>query len=132
EEGVFLEQSADEDHRMGAHDVDDDASAKLGEIIRSYHRVLVPRQKIVEPRLVFDEIVDTGPVFQSPFHMSDEAGQREAPPAAAFEYLLNQRQHPFLIEMTVAQVRVGPIAQLEAAASFCRRRVDTRLCQPSD
>jgi len=52
EEGVLLEDSADDDHRVGPHDVDDDLPAKLGEIVDSYDRVLVPGQNIVQSRLV--------------------------------------------------------------------------------
>ena len=40
-ERVLLKDAADNDHRMCAHDVNYDLPAKLGEIVRSYHRVFV-------------------------------------------------------------------------------------------
>lgn len=40
-ERILLKDAADNNHRMCAHDVDDDFPAKLGEIVRSYHRVFV-------------------------------------------------------------------------------------------
>jgi hypothetical protein len=51
-ERVLLEDAADDNHRVGPHDVDDDVPAKLGEIIQSYDRVLVARQQIIQPCLV--------------------------------------------------------------------------------
>ena len=68
---ILLEHSANDDHRVGAHNVYHDASAKLGEIVRSYHRVFISGEKIVEPCLVFNEIINTRPIFQGPFHVSD-------------------------------------------------------------
>lgn len=40
-EGILLKDTADNNHRMCAHDVDYDLPAKLGEIVRSYHWVFV-------------------------------------------------------------------------------------------
>ena len=41
EEGVLLKDAADDDHRMGPHNIDDDLPAKLGEIVRSDDRVWI-------------------------------------------------------------------------------------------
>ena len=38
-ERILLKDAADNNHRMCAHDVNDDLPAKLGEIVRSYHGV---------------------------------------------------------------------------------------------
>ena len=46
-EGVLLEDAANDDHRMGPHNVNDDPPAKLGEIVYSYDRVFIPGQNIV-------------------------------------------------------------------------------------
>ena len=40
-ERILLKDAADNNHRMCAHDVNDDLPAKLGEIVRSYHGVFV-------------------------------------------------------------------------------------------
>jgi hypothetical protein len=71
-EGVLLEDAADDDHRMGPHNVHDDLPAKLGEIVRSDDRVWVPGQQIVQPRLILHQVIDTRSVFQGPFHMGDQ------------------------------------------------------------
>ncbi len=62
-EGVLLEHAANDDHRMGPHNVHHDLPAKLGEIVRSYDRVWIPGQKIVQPRLVFYQVIHTWSVF---------------------------------------------------------------------
>jgi hypothetical protein len=41
--GVLLEDAADDDHRVGPHDVDNDLPAKLGEIVDSYDRIFIAR-----------------------------------------------------------------------------------------
>ena len=51
-EGVLLEDAANDDHRMGPHNVNDDIPAKLGEIVRSDDRVWILGQNIVQPRLM--------------------------------------------------------------------------------
>ncbi len=72
-EGVLLENSPNDDHRMGAHNVNDDTPAKLGEVVGSYDGVSIPGQNIVQPCLVLHEIINTGSVFQGPFHMGNQA-----------------------------------------------------------
>ena len=77
EERVLLEDAADDDHRVGPHDVDDDLPAKLGEIVQSYDRVLIARQQIIQPRLILHQVVDSRSIFEGPFHMGDQPGERE-------------------------------------------------------
>jgi hypothetical protein len=43
EERILLENTADNDHRMGTHNIDYDLAAKLGEIVDSYDRIFVFR-----------------------------------------------------------------------------------------
>jgi hypothetical protein len=40
-EGILLKYSADDDHRVGTHDVNHDSTAKLGGIVNSNNRVWV-------------------------------------------------------------------------------------------
>ena len=68
-EWVLLQNTANDDHGMGTHDVNDYVPAKLGEIICSYQRVLITRQNIVQPGLVLHQVIDPRPVFEGPFHM---------------------------------------------------------------
>ena len=60
---VLLEDAANDDHRMSPHNVNHDLPAKLGEIVRSYDRVWIPGQKIVQPRLVLYQVIHTWSVF---------------------------------------------------------------------
>jgi hypothetical protein len=46
-----------------SHYVDDDLPAKLGEVVYSYDRVFIPRQKIVQPSLILHQVIDTGPIL---------------------------------------------------------------------
>ena len=95
---------------MGAHDVNDDTLAKLGEIVYSYDRVFIPGQQIVQPRLVLHQVINPRAVFQSPFHMGDQASQREALLSTALQHLLDQSQHPVLVEVAIAQICLSPVA----------------------
>src|SRR5712671_6022016 len=85
EEGVLLERSADDNHRMRPHDVDNDFPAKLGEMVRSSDRIAVPRQQVVQPRLVLEQVVDARAILQCPFHVGDQPGQWEMLFSAVFE-----------------------------------------------
>jgi hypothetical protein len=101
EERVLLEDAADDNHRVGPHDVDDDLPANLGEIVDSYDRVLISRQNIVQSRLVLDQIVNARPIFERPFHMCDQTGAHEPLLPAPVEDLFDQSEHPILIELTI-------------------------------
>jgi hypothetical protein len=59
EEGVLLQDTADDDHRMGPHGVHDDIPAKLGKIERSDDRVWLARQNVVQSCLVLHQVIDT-------------------------------------------------------------------------
>ena len=92
---------------MGAHNVNDDGPAKLGEVVGSYDGIFIPGQNIVHPGLVFHEIINTRTVFQGPFHMGNQTGQRETLVSAAFKDLLEQGEHRLLIEMTFTPASTG-------------------------
>ena len=62
-EWIFLKSSANDDHRVSPHDIDNDGSAKLGEVVRSYNRVLISGQNVVEAGFVLDKIIYPGPIF---------------------------------------------------------------------
>ena len=72
EERILLENTSDNDHRVGPHDVDNDLAAKLGEIVDSYNRVFVSRQQIVQSRLVLHKIIDARPIFERPVHVRNQ------------------------------------------------------------
>src|SRR5712664_2292718 len=110
EERVLLEDAADDDHRVGPHDVDDDLPAKLGEIVQSYDRVLIARQHTIQPRLVLLYVVDSRSIFKGTFHMGDQPGHGGPLLDAAVKDLLDEGEHPVLIEVTIAQIGVSPVA----------------------
>src|SRR4029077_3948135 len=99
--------------------------AKLGEIVQSYDRVLIARQQIIQPRLILHQVVDSRSIFKGPFHMGDQPGEREPLLDAAVKDLLDEREHPVLIEVTIAQIGVSPVASLALTARFPRLHVDS-------
>ena len=86
---------------MSSHDVNYDLSAKLGEVVDSYHRVFIARQNVVQSCLVFNQIVNPGPVLKRPIHMRDKPCAHETLLPASVEDLLDQSEHPVLIEVTI-------------------------------
>ncbi len=118
EERVLLEDSPDDNHRVGPHDINDNLPAKLGEIVDSYNRVPIARQDIVQSCLVLNQIIDAGPIFKRPFHVRDQAGPRESLFRSSVEDFLDQSKHPILIEVTIAQISVSTVPQLELTARF--------------
>src|SRR5882724_394750 len=61
-ERVLLHDAADENHRVSSHDVDDKIAATLRQIIKTDYGILIVRYDVVQPALVFEEIVYPGPV----------------------------------------------------------------------
>src|SRR5439155_14072058 len=99
-------------------DVNNNLPAKLGEIVDSYDRVLIARQNIIESRLVLHQIVDARPIFERPFHVRDQPGAREPLLSAAVEDVFDKSKHPVLIEVTIAKIRISPVAKLELTTRF--------------
>ena len=71
EERVLLQDAADDHHRVCAHDVHGDFCTKLVQIVGSTHRVVVFGQDVIEPRFVFDDVVDAGSILERPLHVGD-------------------------------------------------------------
>src|SRR5207302_7362064 len=61
-ERVLLDDAADENHRVSSYDVNDKVAATLRQIIKTDYGILILRYDVVQPALVFEEIVDPGPV----------------------------------------------------------------------
>ena len=72
EERVLLQYPTHNHHWVSPKDVHDYMPAKLGEIICSNYGVTVLRKNIVQPGLVFEQVIDSGPVLQCPLHVSQE------------------------------------------------------------
>src|SRR5215813_3636615 len=129
DERVLVEDAADDEHRMGTHDVNDNPSAKLGEIVDSDDRVMVASPR-VRLGLVLEESSHIDSRFQGPFHMGDKLRMWESLLSSACDDLLDQRTHPVLIEAAITQMGFCPGAQLELAALLCSGRIDPSRCQP--
>ena len=56
-ERVRLKNATDDNHGMGSHDIHYNAGAKLGAVVRSYYRIFVSRQDVIQTRLVFHQII---------------------------------------------------------------------------
>src|SRR6266508_3249695 len=125
EERILLQDPPDDGHRVCSKNVYDDPAAKLGGVVRSNHRILVPWQQVVEPRLVLDEIVDAWPILERPLHVRHQAREVEALLRALVEDLLDESEHPVLVEVPFSKVGVLPVAQLESASLLLRLPVDS-------
>src|SRR5881296_2280412 len=132
EEGVLLQNARDHGHGVSAEDVHDDACAKLGEIVDSENGIRVPREDVVEARLVLHQVIHAGSIFQRPFHVRDQSSQGKPAPLAFDEDLLDQGQHGGLVEVTAAQIGFLPGAQLQLTALLHDGDVDTRGRQSFD
>src|SRR5204863_3845606 len=106
------DDAADENHRVSSYDVDDKVAATLRQIIKTDYGILILWYDVVQPALVFEEIVYPRPVARSPFGVAHDAGEREAIALALLHYVLHAGKHPVLIEMTVAQINFVPMMQL--------------------
>jgi len=65
------------------------------------------------PVVLFDldgTVVDSGAIFERPFHVGDQPGPREPLLLALIQNLLDQGEHAILIEVTIAQIGVSPVA----------------------
>src|SRR5262245_66662267 len=62
EERVLLEDSADDDHGMGAHDLDHDVATRPGQIVAANRRLLAPVEAIFDERRLDEVLVSGGAV----------------------------------------------------------------------
>src|SRR6516164_9154762 len=66
---------------MGLHDINNNVSAELREIVRADHRInraFVAYPDLICPRLIFQQFIEVNAHFQSPLHLSNETYQLEA------------------------------------------------------
>jgi hypothetical protein len=128
-ERIFLEDAADDDHRMRAHDVDHGTGIELGQVIGADHRVVLRGQRMVQARLVFDDIVHAGPVFERPFHVGDVAGNFPRRSITRINHFQQGFDHPVLVEMAILEVGFAPVAHFELPLRFGGGGVDAFLLQ---
>src|SRR6185437_9537882 len=109
---------------MRPQDVHHDRAAELGKIVNAYDGVLIARQDVIQSSLVLYEVLHTRSVLQCPLHMADRAAEPEPLMRAFLQLLLEKSNHAMLIKMTMLEVKVVPIVQLELAAPACLGEVD--------
>src|SRR6185295_14968878 len=124
EEGVPLNDAADDDHRMRPHDVDHGVAAELPGAVRADHRIGVTAPDVVDAGFELDHVVDGCPAFGKPIHLADNTAERKWMCRVTAGELLEYRQHSILIEVPVANVGLRAAAQFELAALRGGRSVD--------
>ena len=69
----MLKDAADDDHRMGPHDVNDGVSSKLAEMVGTDNCVFVPTPYLIYPRLELNHIIHMRSAFNCPIHTTANA-----------------------------------------------------------
>src|SRR4051812_46922061 len=100
-ERILLENTPNDDHRMGPHDVDHRVSSKFREIVNANHRIVVPTPQFIYARFKLHQIVDRESTLSRPFHPADNSTKRKFSLALAAGKLLKDLEHLVDIEATV-------------------------------
>ena len=125
----MLKDAADDDHRMGPHDVDHLIASKLPEMVGANDRVFVTTPHIIHPRFELNDIVDVRLIFHRPVHTTTNAAQRISSPGVAAGQLLKSRDHAIRIEAAIRKIDVSIKAKLQLSAPLHGGRVDPFLSQ---
>jgi hypothetical protein len=128
-EGVLLKDAADDDHRVGSHDVDHLVAAKLLEMIGANDHVLVTKPNIIYARLELNDIVNMRLIFNRPVHATTNATQRVFSTGVAAGQLLKRRDHAICIETAIRKVDVLINAKLQLSALLRSCRIDSSRSQ---
>jgi hypothetical protein len=129
EERIVLENAADDDQRMRAHDVNHSVSAEFRKVVGADNRIIVATPHIIDSGLKLNQIVDVRLTVRHPVHAADNATQRESSLGVAARHLLERLQHAILIEPTVLKVGFRAAPKFELAASLARGRVNSHASQ---
>src|SRR5579864_3492910 len=121
---IVLKNAADDDHGMRPHDVNHRVSSKFREIVGADHGIVVAAPYIVHTRFELDEIVHMRSTLGRPFHVANDATERKSSLGIAARQLLENLQHPVLIEVTVTKICFGVGSKFELAAVLGGRRID--------
>src|SRR5579864_2603780 len=125
EERIVLENAADDDQRMRAHDVNHSASAEFRKVVCADDRIIMATPHIIDPRFILNQIVDVRLAVRHPIHVADNATQGKSSLGIAACHLLKRLQHTILIEPTVLKVSFSAAPKFELAASLDRGRVNS-------
>src|SRR5258708_9765523 len=125
EERIVLENAADDDQRMRAHDINHSVPVEFRKAVGADHRIIVATPHIIDPRFKLNQIVDVRLTVGHPVHAADNATQRKSSFGIAARHLLERLQHAILIEPNVLNVGFSADPKLDVAASLHSGRVNS-------
>ncbi len=128
-EGIPLQHTADDHHRVSPHYVDHLVATKLPEMVCANDHVFVTIPDIIHTRLELNDIVDMRLIFNRPVHTTTNATQRIAYPGAAASHLLERRDHAIWVETAIRKVDIRVHAKLELSILLRSLRVDPYFSQ---
>jgi hypothetical protein len=101
EERIVLENAADDDQRMRAHDINHSVPVEFRKAVGADDRIIVATPHIIDPRFKLNQIVDVRLTVRHPVHAADNATKGKSSFGIAARHLLERLQHAILIEPTV-------------------------------
>jgi hypothetical protein len=128
-EGILLKDAADDDHRMGPHDVNHRVAREFAEMVSADDRIVVAAPYFVYTRLELNDIVDMRPIFYGPIHMTTNATQWKRSLGVVAGQLLECRYHAIRIETAIGKVDVSIYAKLQLPALLRDGRINPCLVQ---
>jgi hypothetical protein len=78
-ERVPLKDTADDDQRMGPHDIDYCIATELPQVISADDSVVVAKPYVVDTRLKLDHVVDMRSILNRPVHTATNTAPRKSP-----------------------------------------------------
>ena len=121
----MLKNSANDDHRVRPHDVDDRVASEFRQIVDANDRILAATLELIHARFELDEIVNVRSSICGPVHLTDDATKRKSRLLVAAGQLLKLLEHVVLIEPAISQVGLGADSKLQWPASLGSGRVDS-------
>jgi len=125
EERIVLENAADDDQRMCAHDINHSVSAECRQAVGADDRIIVTTPHIIDPGFKLNQIVYVRLTVMYPVHAADNATQGKSPFRISARHLLERLQHAVLIESAVLKVGFSIAPKFELAALLDSGRVNS-------
>src|SRR5260370_39718133 len=113
---------------MRSHDIHNDVSAKIGELVCADNWVL-GRHKI-SPRFVFQQAIHADVALDRPFHLRNKANAAEALIPGTASNPGDQFSGPIRIKGSALQMYVGPLKHFELPIFLPSGHIDSRRIQP--
>ena len=130
-ERILLKDTADDDHRMGPHDVNHRVSSKLPQMVSTDNRVVMAAPHVVDTRLELNHVVDIGLVMTRPIHSAANAAEGKTSLGVTAGQGFEHAQHAILIEAAIGKIDFGVDPKLQLSALLRRLRIDSRGSQAS-